>query len=110
MATFGEKLSMLMAKHKYNRAGLARVVGVSGQTVTRWLKGESYPDLLQAQYMSRLLGDVSLDWWISIETDYPPPGLGIARTRTVPDAPLPGKPNKQGDPIPEVDPLPGQRK
>lgn len=110
MATFGEKLAILMAKHRYNRAGIARAVNVSGQTVSRWINGESYPDLLQAQHLSNLLGGVSLDWWISNDTDYPPPGIGIARVRMLPEHKLPGHADKQGDPVPEADPPPRRRR
>jgi len=70
--SFGSKLEHLMLDAGLNRVKLARKMGVSKQTVGRWCSGESYPDMLQAQKMAHLLGDVSLDWWVNAEADYPP--------------------------------------
>lgn len=59
-----------------NRVKLATRMRVSKQTVGRLCSGESYPDLEQAYRLARMLGNVSLDWWMNPDADYPPPEIG----------------------------------
>jgi len=57
---FGENLQMLRKKNQLSQEGLAEMLGVSRQAVSKWELGEGYPEVEKLLILSKKLG-VSLD-------------------------------------------------
>ncbi|MBQ6453561.1 MAG: helix-turn-helix transcriptional regulator [Coriobacteriales bacterium] len=57
---FGENLQMLRKKNQLSQEGLAEMLGVSRQAVSKWELGEGYPEVEKLLILSKKL-DVSLD-------------------------------------------------
>ena len=58
--SFGENLQMLRKKNQLSQEGLAEILGVSRQAVSKWELGEGYPEVDKLLILSRKL-NVSLD-------------------------------------------------
>ncbi len=58
--SFGEKLQMLRKKNQLSQEGLAEMLGVSRQAVSKWELGEGYPEVEKLLILSNKL-NVSLD-------------------------------------------------
>ena len=58
--SFGENLQMLRKKNQLSQEGLAEILGVSRQAVSKWELGEGYPEVDKLLLLSKKL-DVSLD-------------------------------------------------
>ena len=54
--TIGNTLRCLRMKHKYTMEELAKVIGVSRQSVAKWENNESLPDLLKCSDLANLYG------------------------------------------------------
>lgn len=52
----GETLRGLRMKHKYTMEDLAKIIGVSRQSVAKWENNESLPDLLRCSELAKLYG------------------------------------------------------
>lgn len=75
-STLGEKLKHLRIRHgDMTAVALARVAGVSKQTMSLWLKGERRPSIDEGLRMARYF-KVPLDWLADDTADYPPPEFG----------------------------------
>ncbi|WP_051594123.1 helix-turn-helix domain-containing protein [Butyrivibrio sp. AE3003] len=64
MVEFGEQLRIAREKKGMTQQSLADQLFVSRQSVSRWERGERYPDLVTTKNLSRIL-DVSLDTLLS---------------------------------------------
>ena len=64
MVEFGEQLRIAREKKGMTQQTLADQLFVSRQSVSRWERGERYPDLITTKNLSRIL-DVSLDTLLS---------------------------------------------
>ena len=58
--SFGENLQMLRKKNQLSQEGLAEILGVSRQAVSKWELGEGYPEVDKLLIRSKKL-NVSLD-------------------------------------------------
>lgn len=58
--SFGENLQMLRKKNQLSQEGLAEMLGVSRQAVSKWELGEGYPEVDKLLILSKKLS-VSLD-------------------------------------------------
>ena len=58
--SFGENLQMLRKKNQLSQEGLAEMLGVSRQAVSKWELGEGYPEVDKLLILSKKL-NVSLD-------------------------------------------------
>ncbi len=58
--SFGENLQMLRKKNQLSQEGLAEILGVSRQAVSKWELGEGYPEVEKLLILSKKLS-VSLD-------------------------------------------------
>ena len=58
--SFGENLQMLRKKNQLSQEGLAEMLGVSRQAVSKWELGEGYPEVDKLLILSKTL-NVSLD-------------------------------------------------
>ena len=58
--SFGENLQMLRKKNQLSQEGLAEMLGVSRQAVSKWELGEGYPEIDKLLILSKKL-NVSLD-------------------------------------------------
>ena len=58
--SFGENLQMLRKKNQLSQEGLAEMLGVSRQAVSKWELGEGYPEVDKLLIISKKL-NVSLD-------------------------------------------------
>ncbi len=58
--SFGENLQMLRKKDRLSQEGLAEMLGVSRQAVSKWELGEGYPEVDKLLILSKKL-NVSLD-------------------------------------------------
>lgn len=67
--SFGEKLQMIRKKNQLSQEGLAEMLGVSRQAVSKWELGEGYPEVDKLLILSKKL-NVSLD--SLLETEYEP--------------------------------------
>lgn len=70
MADFAEKLGRALRHRGVSRAGAARELGVSPQTVGRWLKREAEPSLAEGARLADWLG-VALDYLARDEVEDP---------------------------------------
>ena len=66
--TFGEKLKNYRKARKFTQDELAEKIGVSGQAVSKWEKGECLPDVYNLKLLARLYR-VSVDNLLDIESD-----------------------------------------
>ena len=64
--SFGENLQMLRKKNQLSKEGLAEMLGVSRQAVSKWELGEGYPDVDKLLILSKKT-NVSLDSLLSEE-------------------------------------------
>lgn len=58
--SFGKNLQMLRKKNQLSQEGLAELLGVSRQAVSKWELGEGYPEVDKLLILSKKL-NVSLD-------------------------------------------------
>ena len=58
--SFGENLQQLRRQHQLSQEGLAEMLGVSRQAVSKWELGEGYPEVDKLLLLSKTL-DASLD-------------------------------------------------
>ena len=58
--SFGENLQLLRKKNQLSQEGLAEMLGVSRQAVSKWELGEGYPEVDKLLLLSKKL-NVSLD-------------------------------------------------
>ena len=64
--SFGENLQMLRKKNQLSKEGLAEMLGVSRQAVSKWELGEGYPEVDKLLILSKKT-NVSLDSLLSEE-------------------------------------------
>ena len=64
--SFGEKLQMLRKKNQLSQEGLADMLGVSRQAVSKWELGEGYPEVEKLLILSKKL-NASLDSLLETE-------------------------------------------
>ena len=64
--SFGENLQMLRRKNRLSQEGLAEMLGVSRQAVSKWELGEGYPEVEKLLILSKKL-NVSLDSLLGTE-------------------------------------------
>lgn len=57
---FGEKLKTIRKKHQLSQEGLAEMLGVSRQAVSKWELGEGYPEVDKLLILSKMM-NTSLD-------------------------------------------------
>ena len=60
---FSEKLSLLRRRHGWSQEQLARMLGITRQSVSKWESGMAMPDLQNLVALSELL-EVSLDYLV----------------------------------------------
>ena len=65
--SFGENLQMIRKKNQLSQEGLAEMLGVSRQAVSKWELGEGYPEVEKLLLLSKKL-NVSLDSLLGEET------------------------------------------
>ena len=58
--SFGENLQMIRKKNQLSQEGLAEMLGVSRQAVSKWELGEGYPEVDKLFSLSKKL-NISLD-------------------------------------------------
>ena len=58
--SFGENLQLIRKKNQLSQEGLAEMLGVSRQAVSKWELGEGYPEVDKLLLLSKKL-NVSLD-------------------------------------------------
>ena len=63
---FGENLQMIRKKNRLSQEGLAEMLGVSRQAVSKWELGEGYPEVDKLLLLSKKL-NVSLDSLLGVE-------------------------------------------
>lgn len=63
--TFSDRLYDLMKKYDYKQTTLAEKLGVSQQTISRWVKGKFQPDIEQLIALAKLF-DVSVDFLVGM--------------------------------------------
>ncbi len=63
--TFSERLHSLMKQYDYRQIALAEKVGVSQQTVSRWVKGKFQPDIDQLIALAKVF-NVSIDYLVGL--------------------------------------------
>ena len=103
-STLGEKLKHLRVENgDMTAVALARIAGVSKQTMSLWLKGERRPSIDEGLRMARYFG-VPLDWLADEEANYPPPPPRILRTRVPAEGGSGRESDQKRDSIPEIDP------
>lgn len=51
--SFGENLQMLRKKNQLSKEGLAEMLGVSRQAVSKWELGEGYPEVDKLLILSK---------------------------------------------------------
>ena len=67
---FGEKLKNYRKMKNFTQDGLAEKIGVSGQAVSKWEKGECLPDVYNLKLLARLYR-ISVDNLLDTEDDKP---------------------------------------
>ena len=60
MMSFGENLQLIRKKNQLSQEGLAEMLGVSRQAVSKWELGEGYPEVDKLLLLSKKL-NVSID-------------------------------------------------
>lgn len=63
--TFSERLYDLMKKSDYKQTALAEKLGVSQQTISRWVKGKFQPDIEQLISLAKVF-NVSVDYLVGM--------------------------------------------
>lgn len=71
--SFGENLQTIRRKHQLSQEGLADMLGVSRQAVSKWEHGEGYPEVEKLLLLSKKLS-VSLDSLLGEESMAAPSG------------------------------------
>jgi transcriptional regulator with XRE-family HTH domain len=97
--TVGRKIAHLLLDADMSAAQLARVVGVSGAAVSRWVSGENNMRLEEARRVAIAFG-VSLDWLSDPDADYPP----LAQPRPIGGAVLDPPPMREVSPARDAAP------
>ena len=79
--TFGERLMSLRRARGLSQEALGDMLDVTRQTVSKWERGDSTPELEKLVELSRIFG-VSLDELAGIErTERPGDAAGLGRSR-----------------------------
>ena len=65
---FGENLQTIRRKHQLSQEGLAEMLGVSRQAVSKWELGEGYPEVEKLLLLSKKL-NISLDSLLGEENE-----------------------------------------
>ena len=73
--SFGENLQTIRKKNHLSQEGLAEMLGVSRQAVSKWELGEGYPEVDKLLLLSKKL-NVSIDSLLGGESDPPVTGEG----------------------------------
>ena len=71
--SFGENLQMIRKKNQLSQEGLAEMLGVSRQAVSKWELGEGYPEVDKLLLLSKKL-NISLDSLLGGENTAAVPG------------------------------------
>ena len=75
--SFGENLQTIRKKNQLSQEGLAEMLGVSRQAVSKWELGEGYPEVEKLMLLSKKL-NMSLDSLLGGENTTADPGEGKA--------------------------------
>ena len=75
--SFGENLQTIRKKNQLSQEGLAEMLGVSRQAVSKWELGEGYPEVEKLMLLSKKL-NISLDSLLGGENTTADPGEGKA--------------------------------
>lgn len=75
--SFGENLQTIRKKNQLSQEGLAEMLGVSRQAVSKWELGEGYPEVEKLLLLSKKL-NISLDSLLGGESTTADPGEGKA--------------------------------
>lgn len=75
--SFGENLQTIRKKNQLSQEGLAEMLGVSRQAVSKWELGEGYPEVEKLMLLSKKL-NISLDSLLGGENTIADPGEGKA--------------------------------
>ena len=75
--SFGENLQAIRKKNQLSQEGLAEMLGVSRQAVSKWELGDGYPEVDKLLILSKKL-NISLDSLLGEEKETPVPEEGKA--------------------------------
>lgn len=73
MSSFGEKVQRARKERRLSQEGLAELLDVSRQAVSKWEQDAGYPETETLVRLARAL-HVSLDWLMSLEQGGPARG------------------------------------